>query len=102
MPNEIEAGDSSKEKTSSHREERLVRFFLPCDHPDENERVIVHVPLLDRRERGDGDGIYIGRFIHKNLNEWRIEGSNSEWEIDWWCRIPEPNARAMTPGANEN
>ena len=71
--------------------ERLVRFFLPHDHPDEGERVIVHVPRLDRRERGDGDGIYMGRFIHKNINEWRIEGSNSEWEIDWWCRIPEPN-----------
>jgi hypothetical protein len=32
MPNEIEAGDSSKLETSSHREERLVRPYVEADY----------------------------------------------------------------------
>ena len=100
MENEIEANAVAEPATCSHLEERLVRFFLPSDHPDENERVIVHVPQLDRREKGDGDGIHMGRFIKKNLNEWRIDGSNGEWEIDWWCRIPKPNASNQSNNHN--
>lgn len=79
----------------------LVRFFDPSRHPADDERVIVHVPRLDRRDRDDGDGIYIGWYI-ASLNEWRIDGSPNEWEIDWWCRIPEPNVQGQTADTEGN
>lgn len=56
--------------------------------------MIVHVPHLDGRggdNERDGDGIYVGRYIAKGIDEWRIDGSNSGWQIDWWFRIPEPS-----------
>jgi hypothetical protein len=51
-------------------------------------RVIVFVPLLVLRGN-ENDGVHLGYYLGEPLNEWRIMGSPSSWEVSHWQAWPE-------------
>ena len=62
-----------------------IEWFSADIKPDHEERILVHVPELEGRYHTEA--LVFGRYI-KSLDEWRIEGSPSKWEIDWWAEVP--------------
>lgn len=55
--------------------------------PDTDRKVIVHVPEYEKRE--DADPVVFGRYI-EGLDEWRVDGSPSKWDVDLWTEVPRP------------
>lgn len=66
----------------------IIRGFVwhpAALEPEDGKRVIIHVPELEKP--GEDDGVRSGKFV-KALNRWTIDGSPSEWDVDFWTEWP--------------
>lgn len=57
------------------------------------ERVIVFVPRFAARK--GYEPVVVGRW-HESFEQWRIDGSPSDWEVTWWRPFPTAPKQALS------
>ena len=100
---EAKVDELSKELAELKERERWVSVSerLPeADTEEEIRSVRVWVWVEKWRNRDDHDAMRLGYYLRGPLNEWRIDGSPSNWngDVTAWRYLPTPPAQEAENG----